>query len=102
MVDGKHAHPCSVALKAVASLQRASIYFENHTATVLMLLQTSSAALAEELAKTVSELERLKKQQSTLEDKNALLEKCLQLNLGQRKHQAMLQVRAEQRVSSHM
>lgn len=53
--------------------------------------ETSSAALAEELAKTVSELERLKEQQSTLENKNALLEKCLQLNLGQRKHQAMLE-----------
>ena len=67
-----------------------------------MMLQTSSAALAEELAKTVSELERLKEQQSTLENKNALLEKCLQLNLGRRKHQAMLEVRAEQRISQHM
>ena len=64
-----------------------------------MLLQTSSAALVDELAKTVAELDRLKEQQSTLENKNALLEKCLQMNLGQRKHQAMFEVRAEQRIS---
>ncbi|KAA6422014.1 MAG: hypothetical protein FRX49_08032 [Trebouxia sp. A1-2] len=53
--------------------------------------QTSSAALADKLAKTVAELDRLKEQQSTLENKNALLEKCLHLNLGQRTHQAMLE-----------
>lgn len=68
-----------------------------HANTLPMLLQTSSAALADELAKTVAELDRLKEQQSTLENKNALLEKCLHLNLGQRTHQAMSEVCAEQR-----
>jgi hypothetical protein len=72
---------------------------KDHTETLPMLLQTSSAALADELAKTVAELDRLKEQQSTLENKNALLEKCLHLNLGQRTHQAMSEVCAEQRVS---
>ncbi len=72
---------------------------KEHTETLLMLLQTSSAALTEELAKTVAELEQLKEQQSTLENKNALLEKCLHLNVGQRKHQAISEVCAGQRVS---
>lgn len=70
---------------------------KGQTETLPMLLQTSSAALADKLAKTVAELDRLKEQQSTLENKNALLEKCLHLNLGQRTHQAMLEVCAEQK-----
>ena len=73
------------------------IMTKGHTKTLPMVLQTSSAALADELAKTVAELDRLKEQQSTLENKNALLEKCLHLNLGRRTHQAMSEVCAEQR-----
>ena len=50
-------------------------------------LQRDSATFAEQLASTTAELADLKAKQQELESKNALLEKCLHLNISQRLHQ---------------